>query len=214
MDECCSAKGRETDELARHGDQRRVLRLVLAINASMFVAEFAAGLIAGSAALVADSVDMLGDAFVYVLSLFALDRSERWRAGAALAKGFTILAFGIGVLAEIGVKIAEGVPPTSVWMFAFGGLALVANLSCLRLLWRVRTIDVNMSSTFECSRNDVISNFGVLVAAVGVVIFQSAWPDIIMGLTIAFVFLRSAGRVIREAWPQFRSGALVRYPAE
>ena len=77
MDECCSAKGREIDELARHGDQRRVLRLVLAINASMFVAEFAAGLIAGSAALVADSVDMLGDAFVYVLSLFALDRSER-----------------------------------------------------------------------------------------------------------------------------------------
>src|SRR6516162_9560002 len=107
MEECCSAKGREIDELARHGDQRRVLRLVLAINASMFVAEFAAGLIAGSAALVADSVDMLGDAFVYVLSLFALDRSERWRAGAALAKGFTILALGLGVLAEIGVKIGQ-----------------------------------------------------------------------------------------------------------
>jgi len=133
----------------------------------------------------------------------------------ALAKGFTILAFGgIGVLAEIGVKIAEGVPPASVWMFVFGGLALVANLSCLRLLWRVRTIDINMSSTFECSRNDVISNFGVLAAAVGVVVFQSAWPDIIVGVTIAFVFFRSAGRVIREAWPQFRSGALVRYPAE
>jgi len=81
-------------------------------------------------------------------------------------------------------------------------------------LWRVRTIDINMSSTFECSRNDVISNFGVLAAAVGVVVFQSAWSDIIVGLTIAFVFFRSAGRVIREAWPQFRSGALVRYPAE
>lgn len=141
-------------------------------------------------------------------------RCLRLCSGAALAKGFTILAFGIGVLAEIGVKIAEGVPPASVWMFAFGGLALVANLSCLRLLWRIRTIDVNMSSTFECSRNDVISNFGVLVAAVGVVIFQSAWPDIIVGLMIAFVFFCSAGRVIREAWPQFRSGALVRYPAE
>ena len=215
MDECCSAKGREIDELARHGDQRRVLRLVLAISASMFVAEFAAGLIAGSAALVADSVDMLGDAFVNVLSLFALDRSERWRAGDGSCQRLhdPRLWWYRGPRRDWG-EDRRAVPPASVWMFVFGGLALVANLSCLRLLWRVRTIDINMSSTFECSRNDVISNFGVLAAAVGVVVFQSAWPDIIVGLTIAFVFFRSAGRVIREAWSQFRSGALVRYPAE
>lgn len=209
MDECCSAKGHELDQLARRGDQRRVLRLVLAINAAMFAAEFVAGLIAGSAALIADSVDMLGDAFVYMLSLFALDRSERWRAGAAVAKGITILVFGFGVCVEVATKIVDGVPPTSGLMFAFGGLALLANLSCLRLLWRVRNVDVNMSSTFECSRNDVISNFGVLVAAMGVLIFDSAWPDIIVGLIIAMVFSRSALRVIREAWPQFRSGVLV-----
>ncbi len=214
MDECCSAKGREVDQLARRGDQRRVLRLVLTINATMFVAEFAAGLIAGSAALIADSVDMLGDALVYVLSLFALDRSERWRAGAAVAKGITILAFGIGVLIEVTAKIVDGVPPASGLMFAFGGLALAANLSCLRLLWRVRSVDVNMSSTFECSRNDVISNCGVLVAALAVLVFDSAWPDIMVGLMIALVFLRSAGHVICEAWPQFRSGVLVRGAAD
>jgi cation diffusion facilitator family transporter len=214
MDDCCSAKAREIGRLAQRGEQRRVLRLALAINATMFVAEFAAGLIAGSAALVADSVDMLGDAFVYVLSLFALERSERWRAGAALAKGIAILAFGMVVVIEVGSKIVHGVPPASGLMFVFGGLALASNLTCLRLLWRLRNIDVNMSSTFECSRNDVISNLGVLVAAAGVWAFSSALPDIIVGLLIGSVFFRSAGRVIREAWPQFRSGVLVRDAAE
>jgi len=214
MDECCSAKGHELDQFARRGDQRRVLRLALAINGTMFVVEFAAGLIAGSAALVADSVDMLGDALVYMLSLFALDRSERSRAGAAVAKGIAILAFGIVVVMEVGAKIVHGAPPATGLMFTFGGLALAANLTCLRLLWRVRTVDVNMSSTFECSRNDVISNFGVLVAASGVLAFNSAWPDIIVGLMIATVFFRSAANVIRKAWPQFRSGVLVRGVAE
>lgn len=77
-------------------------------------------------------------------------------------------------------------------------------------MWRVRDIDVNMSSTFECSRNDVISNFGVLVAAASVSAFDSAWPDVTVGLMIATVFFRSAGRIIGEAWPQFRSGVLLR----
>jgi Co/Zn/Cd efflux system component len=163
---------------------------------------------------VADSVDMLGDALVYMLSLFALDRSERWRAGAAVAKGIAILTFGIVVVVEVGAKIVHGVPPAPGLMFAFGGLALAANLSCLRLLWRVRNVDVNMSSTFECARNDVISNFGVLVAASGVLALNSAWPDMIVGLMIATVFFRSAVNVIREAWPQFRTGVLVRDPAE
>jgi hypothetical protein len=108
MDECCSAKGREIDELAWHGDQRRVLRLVLAISASMFVAEFAAGLIAGSAAL----VPIVWTCWAMPSSMFPvylrLIEASDGGLATALAKGFTILAFGgIGVLAEIGVKIAE-----------------------------------------------------------------------------------------------------------
>ena len=101
-----------------------------------------------------DSVDMLGDAFVYVPSLFALDRSERWRAGDGSCQRLhdPRLWWYRGPRRDWG-EDRRAVPPASVWMFVFGGLALVANLSCLRLLWRVRTIDINMSSTFECSRN-------------------------------------------------------------
>ncbi|NUQ17143.1 MAG: cation transporter [Sphingomonas sp.] len=204
-DDCCSAKGQELQRLARRAEQRRVLLLVLAINALMFVLEFGAGVIAGSAALMADSVDMFGDALVYGLSLFALSRSERWKGGAALAKGLFILAFGIGVAIDIAIKLHSGVPPSSGLMLAFGSLALAANLTCLRLLWRFRREDVNMASTFECSRNDVISNVGVLGAAGLVALTASPWPDIIVGAAIAALFLRSAFRVIQSAVPVIRA---------
>jgi cation diffusion facilitator family transporter len=203
-DSCCSAKGSELERLARRADQRRVLIVVLAINALMFVAEFGAGLVAGSAALMADATDMLGDALVYALSLYALDRSARWKAGAALAKGVFILALGLGVLVNVVIKIQSGVPPSSGLMLAFGALALVANLVCLRLLWRFRALDLNMASTFECSRNDVISNVGVLAAAVFVWWLASPWPDIVIGTAMAALFLRSAFRVTRDSIAELR----------
>ena len=206
-DHCCSSKGQELERLALQAEQRRILQIVLAINAVMFFVEFTAGLIAGSTALMADSVDMLGDALVYGLSIFALSRSDRWKGGAAFAKGVFILAFGIGIIVDIVVKLQTGVPPSSTLMLIFGAIALVANLFCLRLLWRFRAQDVNMASTFECSRNDVISNVGVLIAAAAVAATASPWPDIIVGGIIAALFLKSAVHVIRTSWPVLRATA-------
>lgn len=201
---CCHAKGEDLAILSRREDIRRVLIIVLAINGLMFLLEFTAGLIAHSAALMADSMDMLGDALVYGVSLYALDRSLRWRAGAALFKGAFILVLGVGVLVQIGMKMLYGVPPSSALMLVFGAMALAANLLCLRLLWRFQADNVNLSSTFECSRNDVIANAGVIAAAGGVALFQSPWPDIAVAMVIAFLFLRSAARVTADAWPQYR----------
>jgi Co/Zn/Cd efflux system component len=204
MDECCAGKAREVEALAARAEQRRVLIVVLVINAAMFVVEFTAGLVARSAALQADSVDMLGDALVYALSLFAVHRGARWQAGAAFAKGLVILGFFVFVVVEISLKLAYGVTPSSGLMLVFGTLALAANLICLRLLWPFRALNINMRSTFECSRNDVIANMGVLVAAAGVALAGSGWPDIIVGGVIAALFLRSALSALREAWPQVR----------
>ena len=203
-DDCCSNKGRTIAELGRKTDQRRVLIVVMMINGVMFAAEFAGGLIARSSALMADSVDMFGDAVVYALSLYALHRGARWEAGAAIVKGGMILAFGLAVIVEIIDKISNGVPPSSRLMLIFGGVALVANGTCLALLWRFRRENVNMSSTFECSRNDVASNIGVLVAAGLVGMTQSAWPDIAAGAVIAAIFLRSAWTVLADAIPAWR----------
>lgn len=213
MDDCCSAKGCELEGLAADPRQRRVLTIVLAINAAMFGVEFAAGVVAGSTALMADAVDMLGDALVYALSLYALSRSVRWKAGAAAAKGGFILLFGVGVLVQVGIKLAAGVPPSSPIMLIVGGAALAANVACLALLWRYRGHDLNMSSTFECSRNDVIANLGVLAAAAGVAVFASPWPDLVVGAAMAALFLRSAARVLRQALPALRAPAPAPQPA-
>ena len=198
-DSCCSSKAGELEQLAREADQRRVLVTVLVINAVMFVAEFGAGALTGSTALMADATDMLGDALVYGVSLYALARSARWKAGAALFKGLFILLFGVAILYNVAVKVTSGVPPSSTIMLAFGAAALVANLFCLSLLSRFRHQDVNMRSTFECSRNDVISNVGVLIASAAVAVTRSPWPDLLIGGAIALLFLRSALRVIRSA---------------
>ncbi|HEY7809986.1 MAG TPA: cation transporter [Allosphingosinicella sp.] len=211
---CCHDKGHELERIALHKDIRRVLVVVMLLNLMMFVLEFGAGIIADSAALMADSVDMLGDGLVYGISLYALERSLKWRAGMALAKAAFILALGLGVIVEIVVKMLWGHPPASGLMLVFGAMALMANVSCVALLWPYRRHDVNLSSTFECSRNDVMANVGVLAAAFLVAATASPWPDIAIAAVIAFLFLRSALKVTRDALPQYRQASAHVHPAE
>ena len=180
----------------RHG---RVLWVVLAINALMFLVEGWAGLLAHSTSLLADALDMLGDALVYGFSLFVLARSPRWQAGAALAKGGFMLAFGLGVLGEALYKVFHPMMPGVDTMGVIGGIALAANLVCFFLLYRHRGDNLNMGSTWLCSRNDLIANVGVLLAAGGSYWLVSRWPDIIVGCIIASLFLGSAHGVLRQA---------------
>jgi len=197
MDECCEAK---TSELAAmRVRQARVLVIVMAVNVTMFFIEFGAGLVSGSTALLADSLDMLGDSLVYGFSLFVLHRSLAWRARAALAKGAIMAAFGVGVLLEAGFSLRSGAPPIVPAMATFGALALVANAFCFSLLWRHRADDINLRSTWLCSRNDLIANTAVLVAAALVAWSGSLWPDLIIGVGIAALFLRTAVSVLRES---------------
>ncbi|HJR03338.1 MAG TPA: cation transporter [Methylomirabilota bacterium] len=192
MDGCCEIRPVQ----AR---QRRVLRVVLWINLGMFLAELAAGIVAHSTALLADSVDMLGDAIVYGFSLYVVARAPLWQHRAALLKGFIMAGFGIGIAAEVASKLARGLTPEAGIMWAVALAALVANGSVLALLWRHRADDINMRSAWLCSRNDVIANGGVLLAALGVAWSGRAWPDILVGLAIAALFATSAAGVIREA---------------
>jgi Co/Zn/Cd efflux system component len=182
--------------------QRRVLQVVLAVNAAMFVVELGAGIRGHSTSLVADSVDMLGDAIVYGASLSVLARGARWQARVALGKGLLMAAFGAGVLLEVATKLQRGLLPAAEVMGWVGLLALGANAACLALLWRHRGDDLNMRSAYICSLNDVAGNAGVLLASVGVALLQSAWPDIAVGLVIAGMFGASAIGVIGKARQQ------------
>jgi Co/Zn/Cd efflux system component len=197
MADCCNDKECAIEALKAR--QSATLRIVLAINAVMFMVELASGLYARSTALLSDSLDNLGDALTYGLSLYAVSRGARSKARVALFKGGLILCAGLFVLGQViygavhpGIPIFETMGVVSV-------IALGANVTCLTLLWKHRTEDVNMSSVWECSRNDIASNLSVLVAAGAVWVTGTGWPDLIVGLALALLFIRSAIRVLGSA---------------
>ena len=202
MDDCCQTKAQELTEL--RGTHRNVLVAVLVINAVLFIVEAAAGLLANSTALLADSLDMLGDSLVYGFSLYVLWRSAAWKAKAALLKGTIMALFGAGVLLEVIYKTISGIVPSAETMGIVGALVLLGNGICFLLLLRHRADDLNMRSTWLCSRNDIIANLSVLAAAIGVKVFAASWPDILVGAAIAALFLKSAFTVLRESFSELR----------
>ena len=183
---------------------RRVLSAVLAINGAMFLIEIIAGVAAGSASLQADALDFLADAANYGISLFAVGMALRYRASAALAKGVTMGLFGLSVLSTAFWHAVSGTVPEAATMGAVGVVALFANAASFALLWVYRGGDSNMRSVWLCSRNDVIGNFAVLLAALGVFSSGKGWPDIFVALVMACLALQGAWLVIRLALAELR----------
>jgi len=202
LDSCCQDKSCELEALRGH--QSKVLWLALAINGGMFVLEFFVGLLTGSTSLLADSLDMLGDTLVYGFTLYVVGLGARWQARAALLKGFVMAGFGIMVLAQAGYHLISTEVPDFRIMGVIGVLALLANGTCLLLLTKRRNDDLNMRSTWLCSRNDIIANLGILIAAVAVLISGSRWPDLAIGLLITLIYMRSAIYVTRQATTALR----------
>lgn len=190
--------------------QRGTLRAVLGINAAMFFVIAGAALYGGSAALLSDSLDNLGDAFTYGLSLYAVSRGAAAKARVALVKGVLIL-LGAGVVAaQIAHRLLEPGLPLFQVMGVFSLVSLAANSLCLFLLWRHRHEDVNMSSVWECSRNDIATNLSVFVAAGAVWLTGSGWPDLAVAAALVVLLARSAWRVIGNARAELRGSPLVK----
>jgi len=202
MADCCEDKACAVDALRER--QSSTLKTVLGINAVMFAIELAAGLVAGSTALLSDSLDNLGDALTYGLSLYAVSRGARSKAKVALERAGLILIAGLFVLGQVVYRLIVPALPVFETMGVVSLLALLGNGVCLALLWKHREEDINMSSVWECSRNDIASNIAVFVAAGGVWLTRSGWPDLAVGLVLAILFLRSALRVLRDAISELR----------
>jgi len=185
--------------------QRGTLLSVLGINALMFVVIVAAALYGKSTALLADSLDNLGDALTYGLSLYAVSRSTAVKAKVALFKGGLILLAALGVLAQIVYKIFVPSVPLFEIMSAFSLMGLGANSLCLFLLWRHRQDDVNMTSVWECSRNDIVANLAVFVASGAVWLTSSSWPDMVVAAGLVLFLMRSALRVLAAARAELRA---------
>lgn len=197
MSDCCEDKGCAIEALQVR--QSGTLKIVLGINAVMFLVVLTAGILAYSTALLSDSLDNLGDALTYALSLYAVNKAARTKANVALFKGILILGAGVFVLGQVVYKAIVPVVPIFDTMAIVAVLALIANATCLALLWKHRAEDVNMSSVWECSRNDIASNVAVLLAAIGVWLTGAQWPDLLVGTLLAVLFLSSACRVLNTA---------------
>lgn len=210
MADCCENKSCAIEALrARQG---KTLKTVLWINAVMFLVVLAAGLLAHSTALLSDSLDNLGDALTYALSLYAVSKGAREKAMVALFKGGLILLAALLVFAQVIYRLYAPVTPIFETMGYISLLALLANGTCLALLWRHRAEDVNMSSVWECSRNDIATNLAVLVAAAGVWLAGAGWPDLLVGLGLSLMLMRSAASVLQSAWREYRKIPLLAGP--
>ena len=194
---CCQSKGKDLEKIRKQ--HQKVLWIVLFINITMFVIELINGIRANSLALTGDSLDMLGDSLVYGSSLLVVYKSQKAQAKVSLLKGFIMIGSALIVLIRGLYQFHIWSIPVQQTMTNIGIIALVANLSCLIFLTRHKEDNLNMSSVWICSRNDIIANSSVLFAAWIISIYPSPIPDLIVGLLITFVFTKSSLRVIKAS---------------
>ena len=179
--------------------QRQVLYWLLGINATMFVIEMGIGLLADSTALIADSLDMLADAVVYGVALYAIGKSLLHKANAARISGFFQMALGLLIIIDIVRRSIYGSEPVSGLMMAMGAVALVANVICLVIIRKQKNEEVQMRASWIFSANDVIANLGVISAGVLVFWLDSRWPDLVIGVIVSCVVLRGAKMILEDA---------------
>ena len=199
MSECCGGE-------AKNQRERNLLWIVLSLNALMFLVEFVAGWIADSSGLLADSLDMLADTIVYSLSLYAVGRSITYKARAALFNGGLQLALGLLVILDVARRVWFGSEPQTTIMSSIALLALLVNSACFMLLYQFRRGDINLRASWICSRNDMLANIGLLIAAGMVAWLDTAWPDWLIGLLIAAIVIHSSLNIIKDAKATIRSG--------
>lgn len=201
--------GHDQDQGAAGNDPvyRRILVVALLVNLAMFVVEIVTSRAAMSDALLADSIDFLGDAANYAVSLWVLGAALAIRARASLLKAASMAVFGLWVLGSTTLNVLAGNVPVAPTMGIVGALALAANFGVALLLYRFRNGDSNMQSVWLCTRNDAVGNVAVLAAALGVFATGQGWPDAAVAAGMGLLALHSAVRVTRQAMSELRPAA-------
>lgn len=188
-----------TARTPEEGRQRRVLAIVLALNALLFLGLGIGGILADSSAVLANALDNGSDAVVYLLSFLAVGRALRWKRRAARVSGVMLLIFAAGVLVDAGRRWIVGAEPLGPTMIALALAAAIINLVCLLLLRRINSDDVNMRAAETFSLNDFASNGGILVAGGLVMWLKQPWPDLLVGVAVALVAIKGGVEILRSA---------------
>lgn len=203
MADCCENKSCALE--AMKVKQSKTLKIVLLINIILFCLTAYYGWAANSTGLMSESIDDFGDAVTYALSLYVIYKSNQMKAKVAFVKGCLILLGALFVLSQVIQHIIDNTVPIFETMGVVGFIALLLNLTCFFLLTKYREQDINMSSVWECSRNDIMNNVSIIVASVLVWITNLGWADIAVGLVLSLLLLQSSFKVLKSSYYQLNS---------
>lgn len=180
----------------------------------MFLAEFGAGLLSQSTALIADSLDMFADAAVYSVGLYAVGRSALHKAQAASISGILQVLLALFALGEVARRFLMGSDPEPGYMMLVGLVALIANVTCLAIIAKHRGGEVHMRASWIFSTNDVIANLGVIIGGALVYFLGSRFPDLIIGFAVGVIVLRGGIQILKEAREAKAEGRAPAIPEE
>ena len=184
---------------AKNAQERKILTIALALNATMAVVGGIAGWIGQSTGLLADALDMLSDATAYAIGLVAIGRAASFKANAAMLSGAVLLLLGLGVLFEVGRRVIYGAEPDSGWMIGTAILSLIVNMAVLRMLAPLKSAEAHLRATWIFTRADVVANVGVILAGVLVLWLGSPYADFVIGTLIGLYVVKEAVEILREA---------------
>ena len=191
---------------AKNAQERKILTIALALNATMAVVGGIAGWIGQSTGLLADALDMLSDATAYAIGLVAIGRTASFKANAATLSGIALLLLGLGVLFEVGRRVVYGAEPASGWMIGTAIVSFIVNMSVLRMLAPLKSGEVHLRATWIFTRADIVANVGVVAAGVLVFWLRSPIPDYVIGTLIGLYVVKEAGEILVEARRARRGG--------
>jgi cation diffusion facilitator family transporter len=203
MADCCENKSCAL--AAMKVKQSKILKIVLLINIVLFCLTAFYGWSASSTGLMSESIDDFGDAVTYALSLYVIYKSNQMKAKVAFIKGCLILLGALFVLSQVILHIMDNTVPIFETMGVVAFIALLLNLTCFLLLTRYREQDINMSSVWECSRNDILNNVSIIVASVLVWMTNLGWADIAVGLVLSLLLLKSSFNVLKSSYSQIKN---------
>lgn len=183
----------------KNKEESRVLVILLGINAFMFFIEITLGILSESTALIADSLDMLADATVYGIGIYAVGRPLLAKIRAAYLSGAFQIILGVSVSVDVFRRFIWGSEPESLLMISVGILALVANVICLKLISKHRDGEVHMRASWIFSKNDVIANLGIIIGGLLVYMLESRFPDLLIGLAISIIVILGGIHIFKDA---------------
>ncbi len=198
--DCCENKSCAIEAMKKN--QLKTLKIVLMINVILFCLTAYYGYIADSTGLLSESLDDFGDAVTYALSLYVVYKSDQMKARVAFIKGCLILLGAIFVIYKVIQHTLDSTIPVFETMGLVGVIALLLNLTCLFLLTRHREEDINMSSVWECSRNDIFNNLSIILAAILVWITNLGWADTAVGLVLSILLIKSSYKVLKSSYSE------------